>query len=121
MLFSRSGRDPAKPFGAIAKDIFRRKKFLEKGRYGALEAAWREVVGDELAVRTHISSLRGGQLEVAVDSSVLLQELDGFMKTQILGALRATEAGRDVAGLRFRLGTALGARKEDGQEGPYGS
>lgn len=105
MIFSReSGRGAARPLGPIAKEILRRKKFLEKGRYGALEAAWRDLVGEELACRTRIESFRDGQLEIAVDSSVLLQELDGFMRTQLLDALKATDAGRDAAGLRFRLG-----------------
>jgi hypothetical protein len=116
-----SGR-VARPFGAIAKELLRRKKFQEKGRYGALEATWRELVGEELALRTCIASVRAGELEIAVDSPVLLQELDGFMKNQLLGALRATDAGRDVAVLRFRLGPPPDAReRDDEQEGANGS
>jgi hypothetical protein len=101
---TRQGAGGARPLGSIAREILRRKKFLEKGRFGALEGAWLELVGEELALRTRIESFRDGQLEIAVDSPVLVQELDGFMKTQLLDALRVTEAGRDVMGLRFRLG-----------------
>jgi hypothetical protein len=57
----------------------------------------------ELAARTHVASVRNGNLIVEVDSSVLLHELDGFMKQELLIQLRAVEAGRDVARMSFRL------------------
>jgi predicted nucleic acid-binding Zn ribbon protein len=95
--------DEAKPLGVIARRLLRSKKFREKGKYGALSRAWAELVGAELAARTRVASLKNGTLAVEVDSSVLLHELDGFMKQELLTQFRAVEAGRDVARISFRL------------------
>lgn len=97
------GGENARPLGAIARELLRSKKFRQKGKYGALSEAWAEVVGEELGARTNVRSFKDGTLIVEVDSSVLLQELDGFMKQELLLQLTAHKAGRDVARLSFRL------------------
>jgi len=97
-------RSRARSIGQIARAILREKRFQHKGRYAALSGAWVKLVGDAVSARTRIKSFREGELTVEVNSSVLLHELDAFMKPQLLGALQATEAGADVGELRFRLG-----------------
>ena len=47
-------------------------------------------------------------MTVEVTSSVLLHELSGFMKPQLLSGLQASKGGRDVADLRFCLGNGAG-------------
>jgi predicted nucleic acid-binding Zn ribbon protein len=95
--------DPPRPLGEILKAVLRRKRVREKGRYSALVAAWEDIVGEGVASRTHIGSFDDGELVVQVDSAALLHELNSFMKDQLLAGLRATDGGRDVASLRFRL------------------
>lgn len=96
-------RGAARPLGEILKRILRRKRLHQKGKYGALSVAWEELVGEGVASRTRIGAFDEGELVVEVDSAALLHELNSFMKDQLLAGLRATDGGRDVAGLRFRL------------------
>jgi predicted nucleic acid-binding Zn ribbon protein len=100
----RHHEEGARPIGEIAKALLRRKKFHEKGKFGALVRAWGALVGEAVATRTRIRSFKDGNLVIEVDSSVLLHEIRGFMKQQLLLGLQATEAGRDVAEIRLCLG-----------------
>jgi predicted nucleic acid-binding Zn ribbon protein len=107
----RRDAESARPIGDIAKALLRRKKFHEKGKFGALVSAWGAVVGEGVAARTNIRSFKDGNLVIEVDSPVLLHELCGFMKQQLLLGLQATEAGRDVAQIRLCLGLSQSGRK----------
>lgn len=98
------GKERVRPIGQIIKRLLRRKRFYEKGKYGPLVDAWSELVGEGIARRTRISSFKGGELVIDVHSSVLLHELNSFLKDELLAGLRDAEAGRDVVELRFRLG-----------------
>jgi len=105
MRGSSGGAGPeARPFGEIARELLKHKRFHEKGRFGPLSDQWRALVGEELAARTRICAFKDGVLVVDVESSVLLQELTGFLKGQLLAGLQASAAGRDVVDLRLKLG-----------------
>lgn len=95
----------AKEFGNVLKKVLKKKRFYQKSKYGALSRAWKEVVGEEIADETKIVSYKNGRLRVEVNSSVLLQELSGFMKDNILEELQQTSGGTDVSDLRFCLGS----------------
>lgn len=95
----------ARKFGDVLERLLKEKRFYEKSKFGALSGAWREVVGDEIAARTKIVSYQHGRLRVEVDSSILLQELSGFMEHTILGELQQKSGGKDVAEIRFCLGS----------------
>ncbi len=100
----------ARPVGEIAKALLQAKKFHEKGKFGALSAAWAELAGEGVAARSRIRSFKDGNVVIEVDSPVLLHELNNFMRQQLLSGLQATAAGRDVAELRLCLGTPRKAR-----------
>ena len=93
----------AKPAGQIIRAILSRKKFYEKGKYGAVARAWAKQMSGRAAAQTRIRALRGGELVVEVSSPALLHELNGFMKKQLLNALQATPGGREVVRIRFCL------------------
>ncbi|MFP4028293.1 MAG: DUF721 domain-containing protein [Candidatus Brocadiia bacterium] len=100
----RYSRSSARGFGAVLSRVLKQKRFYQKGRYSAVSRAWEEVAGPEIASRTRIASYEDGKLRVEVESSVLLQELSGFMRETILEELRRTSGGEDVAEVRFCLG-----------------
>ncbi len=102
------GREEAKPIGDVLKALLRQKKFLQKGKYSGLTQAWAELVGTAISARTRIRGFQEGVVTVEVSSSVLLHELSGFMKPQLLSGLRASKGGRDVADLKFCLGNGAG-------------
>jgi predicted nucleic acid-binding Zn ribbon protein len=98
-------REPARLMGDVLKSLMRRKKFHEKGKFGALVDAWRDVAGEAIASRSRIRAFKQGVLAVEVDSCVLLHEMNGFMKQQLVLGMQATAGGRDVAEIRLYLGT----------------
>ncbi len=114
------GRREPRLFGEVLNRVLRRKRFYEKSKFGGLVDAWRDVVGEALAGQTSITSYSQGLLKVEVDSPVLLQELAGFLTPVLLQQMRSTEAGRDVAEIRFCLRTpdaACGEPDEQDDEG----
>ncbi len=96
-------RPEARKLGEIARKLLRRKKFYEKGKYAGLRRAWTAAVGERIAGRTRVRSMKNGEVVVEVDSPALLHELNNYMKEQILSSLQGADGGRDVASLRFRL------------------
>lgn len=99
------GKTPGKQFGNVLKKLLKEKRFYQKSKYGALSNAWEEVVGEELASQTKIVAFKHGRVRVEVKSSVLMQELSGFMKDSILQELQQTSGGQDVSEIRFCLGS----------------
>jgi len=71
-----------------------------------LEEAWRQVVGEAVALKTAPGALRRGVLEVLVSDAVLFQELAGYEKRRILDSLQQVLGKTRVTAIRFRLGTA---------------
>lgn len=68
--------------------------------------AWVEAVGPETARHTQLGrTIRGGVLNVVVDSSALLSELSGFRKADILRVLQEKVKRKHISDIRFRLGS----------------
>jgi predicted nucleic acid-binding Zn ribbon protein len=98
----RRKREPVPVGSAI------RRVLDELGHHGSstsmrIAACWEEAVGSETASHCQPSALRGGVLEVTVDSSVWSQHLQ-MRREEILEGLRR-ELGSDAPeDLRFRVG-----------------
>jgi predicted nucleic acid-binding Zn ribbon protein len=102
---SRPARQEPRSIGDVLKALLRQKRFLQKGKYSGLTKTWTALVGEAIASRTRIRSFQEGRVVIEVNSSVLLHELNGYMKPQLLAALQASKGGRDAAELRFCLGS----------------
>lgn len=68
-----------------------------------MKDAWRQAVGEALAVQTRVGALRRGTLEIVAANSLLSQELL-FKKTQILASLQSQLPPETVRNLRIRVG-----------------
>jgi predicted nucleic acid-binding Zn ribbon protein len=64
---------------------------------------WSDAVGAEVAAHSRPVGLRGGVLEVSVDSSVWCQQLQ-MQRREILAALSERMGSDSPRDLRFRLG-----------------
>lgn len=98
----RPKRDPVRLGGSI------RRVLDELGHHGSsasmrIAACWEQAVGAEIAGHCRPSALRGGVLEVTVDSSVWCQHLQ-MRRDEILGGLRSALGADAPADLRFRVG-----------------
>jgi predicted nucleic acid-binding Zn ribbon protein len=94
----------AVPLGDVLKKIMKRMRRVDRGKFSGLQRSWNELVGEQIGERTRVAGFREGELTIEVESSVLMHELNSFMKHELLAALQQTDKGRDVARLRFRLG-----------------
>ncbi len=71
----------------------------------ALQAAWLEVVGEQIAAVANPVSERGGEVTVNCTDSVWAQELD-LMQEQLLQRLEERLGEHAPRSLRFRAGDA---------------
>jgi predicted nucleic acid-binding Zn ribbon protein len=74
-----------------------------------VQAAWKEVAGERLAVAAAPVSERDGVVTVACESGVWAQELD-LLAPDLLARLEAALGARSVTKLRFVSGSAPNRR-----------
>ena len=66
-------------------------------------AAWEDVVGADIALHARAAGLRSGVLEVEVESSAWLHDLETFYKDGILAALKERVTSTRILNIRFRI------------------
>jgi len=66
--------------------------------------AWAAVAGPELAGQTAVTSFRAGVAQIGVGNAVLLHELGGFRRAELLKKMRERLPDLDIHDLRFRAG-----------------
>lgn len=95
------GRGP-KRIGDLLTRVLTKYGVTQLTLQDELESAWGEAAGAAVARHTRPGALRRGVLEVLVDNSVLLQELEGFEKARLLAVLQEKLPQHRVVALRFR-------------------
>jgi len=89
--------------GSLVPRVMRDLGLTETARVMRIAERWDEAVGPEIADHCRPTALRGGVLEVTVDSSVRCQEIQ-LAKPRILAALRRVLGGDAPSDLWLRLG-----------------
>jgi predicted nucleic acid-binding Zn ribbon protein len=99
---ARGRRDPERVGGTIGRVL---RELGHRGDTPAmrLALAWEEAVGPEVAAHAEPTALRGGVLEVRVDSPARAADLQ-MRQREILAALAAAVGEGAPAALRFRVG-----------------
>ena len=89
--------------GDILKKVIKKEGLGKKALAGKrlADKALSEVLGPELILHAHVAHVRLGVAQLEVDSSVLLQELEGFRRQELLEAFQ--KAGLNVREVRIRL------------------
>ena len=77
--------------------------FARQQAGAALADAWQQAAGEFLATRSRVGNLRGGFLEVVVNSSTLVQEI-GFQKATLLEQLNQRLPDETIRDLRVPVG-----------------
>ena len=98
-----AGQRGIQPIAQILGDLLARRGYARVRGQEELETAWREVAGEATARYTRVGQWSRGVLEVRVANSILLQELAGFHKQDLLEKLRQRFDGRQIRDIRFRL------------------
>lgn len=105
-------RGPAPISGAVGE-------FLESSgiavmlKHPQLQEVWRRTVGEEIGAHARIVAVRHGTLEVAVDSSALMTDIQ-FYKAALLKDLRAAVRKPYIQNIQFIVKPLQDS--DDGQE-----
>ena len=93
------------PLKEVLPGVLRGLKPSKSSPVGRVRAVWSEVVGPEVASRTHVASLDSGVLQVLVSSAALKHHLSTFQADEVLGKLRERLGGPVVRSVRYRVGS----------------
>ena len=99
---SSGGKGGPKQIGDLLGRVLARYGCTQTTAQLELERAWNEAAGDRIRTRTRVGSLRRGVLEILVDNSVLLQELESFQKQTLLLKMQQSVQHNKIESLRFR-------------------
>ena len=101
---SRARKSRPEPLGALVERVLKDIGAGESARVMRIAERWEDAVGAEIAAHCRPTALRGGVLDVTVDSSVWCQQLQ-LRGPEILEALRAAlPAEAPPSELWFRVG-----------------
>ncbi len=92
-----------KKIGDVLAQLVARRGYAREQSSAALETAWRQAAGEQIAKVTRVGAIRGGTLEVTVANNLLVQEI-GFQKVDLLERLQRLAGDQKVSNLRFRVG-----------------
>ncbi len=92
-----------KKIGDVLAQLVARRGYAREQSGAALETAWQQAVGEQLAKFTRAGAIRGGALEVTVANNLLVQEL-GFQKADLIERLHRLSPDQKITSLRFRVG-----------------
>jgi predicted nucleic acid-binding Zn ribbon protein len=94
------------------QQFLRTSGLADKAKHRRIQQVWQRTVGSEIAGQTRILSLRGGVLEVSVESSALLNDLR-FHTEALLHDLRNEIKRPHVSRVSFLLDSQV---QGDGHE-----
>jgi predicted nucleic acid-binding Zn ribbon protein len=101
---SPAGQRGPQAIGNIVGDLMMQKGMTRGQGIEALEAAWRDAVGEPADRFSRPGRIRRGVLEVTVSHSTMVQELV-FQKAELLQSLRRLLPDTKIHDLRFQVGS----------------
>lgn len=96
------GAGGPKKIGDLLGKVLARYSYGQTTARTELEESWQKVAGERIAKHARVGAFRRGVLEVLVDNSTLLQELESFHKQTLLAQLQGTVRHSSIRTLRFR-------------------
>ena len=103
---SRRRTDQPQQLGDVLSQLFTLRGYGRPQAGRQLQNVWQEVAGDSIAGQTKVQGIKNGVLQIAVTSSAMLQELDGFHKWSLLERLTAEHSDLRIRDIKFRLKSA---------------
>ena len=94
-------------FDELLEEFVKKNRLRSRLKWRRLTAAWEAAVGSETAGHSRVASFSNGRLTIEVDSPMLLQQLRGFRKREILRHIRQNPETSDVTDLRFKIGRSF--------------
>lgn len=95
---------PASSLNALVPGVMKGLGLEQRLQQSQVFYLWPEIVGKDIALHAQPVSLRNGQLVVAVDHPVWMQELSRYHKALILQKVQARVGAKAVREICFRIG-----------------
>ena len=94
---------PPKAMRDVLSQLLAKRGYAQVQTAANCDAAWREAVGQKLALDTRPGGVRRGVLEILVRNPSVSSEL-GFLKVKIVKTLTKLIPEQKIRDLRFRVG-----------------
>lgn len=97
--------------GDVLSQLFTLRGYDRVQTSRQLQNVWREIAGESLASRTTAQGIKNGVLQVAVNNSATLQELESFHKHSLCDRLANEHGDLFITDIKFRLNASAGQSK----------
>ncbi|MEZ6123178.1 MAG: DUF721 domain-containing protein [Planctomycetaceae bacterium] len=91
---------PAK-LGSLLQSLVRRKGLAEQTSGQLLQQLWRDANEERVFSRSYVRRLKSGILEIAVTNDMILEELNGYLKHDLLTAMQQRHPDPEIRSLKF--------------------
>ena len=96
-------RGQPQPIGDVISQLLARRGYARVRSASACTEAWRTAVGQRLASCTRATGVRRGVLEVLVENSTMVQEMN-FQKRALISRLAELLPEENIRDVKFRVG-----------------
>ncbi|MCA9077000.1 MAG: DUF721 domain-containing protein [Planctomycetaceae bacterium] len=103
---SKRRSEEPQALGDVLSQLFTLRGYDRVQTNRQLQNVWREVAGESLASRTKAQGIKNGVLQVTVNNSATLQELESFHKFSLRERLVTEHSDLSISDIRFRLNSA---------------
>lgn len=100
MDYETFGNKPTK-LGLVLQNLVRQKGLAEQSTGQELDRLWKTVAGERAAGSSYVRKLRGGVLEIGVTNGAILEELNSYLKQDLLSAMQQQHPNPPIASLKF--------------------
>lgn len=100
MEYETFGSKPTK-LGLVLQNLVRRKGLAEQSSGQELDQLWKTVAGERAAASSYVRKFRGGVLEIGVTNGAILEELNSYLRQDLLLAMQNQHPDPPIASLKF--------------------
>lgn len=86
---------------SVLSRVVRQKGLAEQSSSDHLVSLWKQIAGERVSSRSHVRKLKNGILEIAVRNGAILEELNGFLKPELLAAIQQAHPTPVIRDLKF--------------------
>lgn len=87
--------------GQLLQRLVRKKGLAEESSGQELNQLWKTTVGERVAAKSFVRRFHSGVLEVGVNNGAILEELNCYLKHDLLPAMQEQHPEPPIASLKF--------------------
>lgn len=87
--------------GHLLQNLVRRKGLTEESSGQELNRLWKTTAGERVAAKSFVRKFRSGILEVGVSNGAILEELNCYLKHELLPAMQQQHPEPPITSLKF--------------------